>query len=293
LSTNRLFLQIFKDLEAGKIELPTLPDLAFKIRETLKDETTPIEEAAKIISVDTTLTAYIIKVANSPIYVGVEKCNDVQSAIIRLGYNSTRNVSLTFMMRSMFRPKLRKLQPILEELWLNVSKLAALSSVLASRCSGFEPDMALTAGMMQDIGALPIIQKLSRIPDAFNQPDEVNRIIDTYAGRVGVLILNKWNFDKDIIEVVRSRKDWMRDKRPDADLADIVMIARLHTYIGTKEMRQYPKINEIPAYNKLPFGELGPSQSLKIIEEAKADLVEIKQLFPTPKAPVRKRSGLL
>ncbi|MFT5452656.1 MAG: HD-like signal output (HDOD) protein [Enterobacterales bacterium] len=290
LSEKRLFLQIYRDLETGKIELPSLPDLATKIRDTLKDPTTPLEDACKLISVDSSLIAYLIKIANSPLYVGVDKCVDVQGAIIRLGYNNTRNLSMTFVLRSLFRPKLRKLKPILEELWLKVSKLAALSSVLAGRCSGFDPDMALTAGMMQDIGALPIIQKLSRYPDVFNKPDEVQRIIDIYAARVGTLILHKWNFQEDMVEVVRSREDWMRDKAPQADLADIVMIARLHSYVGTPKMRDCPRISAIPAYQKLPFGQLGPSESLLILEEASEEIREIKLLFPTPQPKARKRS---
>ena len=290
MSERRLFLQIYRDLESGKIELPTLPDLASRIRDTLKDPTTPLDEACKLISIDSTLTAYLIKIANSPLYVGVDRCVDVQSAVIRLGYNNTRNLAMTFVLRSLFRPKLRKLKPILEELWLNSSKLAALSSVLAGRCSNFDPDMALTAGMMQDIGALPIIQKLSRIPDVFNQPDEVKRIIDKYAARVGTLILHKWNFQEEMVEVVRSRKDWMRDKHPQADLADIILIARLHTYVGTPKMRQCPSINSIPAFSKLPFGQLGPSQSLLMLEEAREEVETIKKLFPTPQPVVRKRS---
>jgi len=290
LSEKQLFLQIYRDLESGKIELPSLPDLANKIRDLLKDPTTPIEDACKLVSIDSSLTAYLIKIANSPLYVGVDKCTDVQRAIIRLGYNNTRNLSMTFVLRSLFRPKLRKLKPILEELWLKVSKLAALSSVLASRCSGFDPDMALTAGMMQDIGALPIIQKLSRYPDVFNNPDEVQRIIDTYAARVGTLILHKWNFQEEMVEVVRSRKDWMRDKNPKADLADIITIARLHSYVGTAKMRHCPRISAIPAYQKLPFGQLGPSESLRILEEASEDVREIKLLFPTPQPVVRKRN---
>lgn len=293
MSEKGLFLQIYRDLEAGKIELPTLPDLATRITSTLKDPKTPIDEVSALISADPTLTAYLIKIANSPLYVGVDRCTDVQSAIIRLGYVSTRSLSMTFMVRSLFRPKLRKLQPYLEELWLKVSKLAALSSVLAARCSDFDPEMALTAGMMQDIGALPILHKLSRIPGVFSKKDEVERIIDKYSARVGALILHKWNFQEEMVEVVRSRKDWMRDKNPKADLADIVLLARLHGYVGTPKRRQHPPIYTVPAFKKLPLGDLGPSESLLILEQAKQDVDAVKQLLPAPKAKVRKRSGLL
>ena len=293
MSEKSIFLQIFRDLEAGKLDLPALPDLATKIRDTLRDTQTPIEDVTRILSADTSLTAYIIKIANSPIYVGVEKCQDVQSAIIRLGYSGTRNIAMTYLMRSLFRPKLTKLRPIMTDLWNDVSKLAAFSSVLAERCTHFDPDKALTAAMLQDIGALPLIQKLSRYPQVFENRHEVDKIIDKYAAKVGALIMNKWNFGPEMIEVVRSRKDWQRDPAPTADLADVILIARAHTYIGTPLMRRIPPMHQMPAFNKLNLGELGPNQSLLILDEAKAEINEIRSLLTPPEAPRRKRSSML
>ncbi len=57
MSEKGLFLQIYKDLESGKVELPTLPDLAIRVTVILKDPKTPIEDVSEIISVDPTLTA--------------------------------------------------------------------------------------------------------------------------------------------------------------------------------------------------------------------------------------------
>lgn len=292
-SEKTIFLQIFKELEAGKLELPVLPDLAIKIRDTLRDPTVSIEDASKLVTIDQSLTAYIIKIANSPLYGGIDPCNDVQSAIIRLGYNSTRNISMTYVLRSMFRPKLRKLIPHMQKLWLKVSNLAALSAVLAERTTDFEHEMALTAGMMQDIGALPIITKLSRYPDVFNQPEEVAQIIDRYTARVGALMLRKWNFQEEMVEVVRSRKDWMRDKSENADLADIVLLARLHSYVGTPQMRRHPALYKVPAFKKVGLDKSGPKESIDLLIEAKQEVAEIKQLLPMPDMPIRRRSKLL
>ena len=293
MSEKRIFLQIFKELEAGNLDLPVLPDLAIKIRDTLRDPEVPITDAAKLVTVDQSLTAYLIKIANSPLYGGIDRCPDAQSAIIRLGYNSTRNISMTFVMRSMFKPKLRKLIPHMQQLWLKVSNLAAVSAVLAERATTFDHEMALTAGMMQDIGALPIITKLSRYPEVFNEPQKLNEVVDKYTGRVGALMLNKWNFNEEMVEVVRSRKDWLRDKSPQPDLADVVLLARLHTYVGTPRMRLQPPLFRIPAFKKLKLERFGPQGSMAVLEEAHEEVEEVKQLLPMPEMPVRKRSSLL
>ena len=282
MSEKSIFLQIYRDLESGKLDIPILPDLATKIRETLRDPTVTINDATKIIGVDPSLTAYLIKIANSPLYGRLVPVANPQSAIIRLGYVSTRNISMTYVLRSMFRPKVRKLKPVMQNLWIKVSQLAALSAVLAKRVSKIDSELALTAGMMQDIGALPIITKLIQYPEVFNQPMEVERIIDQYSNKVGALMLHKWNFHEDMVEVVRSRKDWMRDKSPTPDLADIVLLARLHSYVGTPKMRECPPLYKIPAFHKFNLGETGPEESLAALEEAKEDVEAIKQLLPMP-----------
>jgi HD-like signal output (HDOD) protein len=279
LNQRKLFIQIFKDIEAGKINLPALPDLAFKVRDTLRDHSAPIDQVSKILSADTSLTAYIMRIANSPIYMGVKQYNDVQSAVIRLGYNSTRNIAMTYIMRSLFRPKLRRIKPLLIELWEEVSQLAAISSVLAKRTPGFNADKAMTAAMLQDIGALPIIEKLASYPELLEDKQAVAEVIDKYAAKVGAVILHKWGFDQEMVEVVRSRKQWLRDKSPDADLADLVLIARVHCYIGTPALKQCPPMFKMPAFNKLALGEIGPSESLLVLEHAKEDIAEIKQLL--------------
>lgn len=282
MSEKSIFLQIYRDLESGKLDIPILPDLATKIRETLRDPAVTINDATKIIGVDPSLTAYLIKIANSPLYGRLVPVANPQSAIIRLGYVSTRNISMTYVLRSMFRPKVRKLKPVMQNLWIKVSQLAALSAVLAKRVSKIDSELALTAGMMQDIGALPIITKLIQYPEVFNQPMEVERIIDQYSNKVGALMLHKWNFHEDMVEVVRSRKDWMRDKSPTPDLADIVLLARLHSYVGTPKMRECPPLYKIPAFHKFNLGETGPEESLAALEEAKEDVEAIKQLLPMP-----------
>ena len=82
---------------------------------------------------------------------------------------------------------------------------------------------------------------------------------------------------KHIQEVARSREDWMRVHEGEADLADLITLARLHSYIGTSAMKTLPRINEIPAFHKLSLGEVGPSQSFEFIDMAKERIQQIRQ----------------
>jgi HD-like signal output (HDOD) protein len=160
-------------------------------------------------------------------YQRVSPATDINMAIVRLGFNTTRNISTTYAMRSLFKPKMNKLKPLMTKLWQESAELAATSAVLATRVSKFPFDEALTAGLVQDIGVLPMLEKLHQLDPEFDFASDLTEATDKYAAKVGALVLHKWNFPDELVEVVRSRQDWYRDKQPEPQLADVVLIARL------------------------------------------------------------------
>ena len=137
----------------------------------------------------------------------------------------------------------------------------------------------MLAGLLQDIGLPLILLQLSERPEIFNDRKRRIQAVDHLAPMVGALILNHWGFSKELIEVVRSRKQWMRDSGDKADLGDLLQIARIHALIGREEFFDCPALIDLPAYSKLPCGKLAPNQSLEILEEAKDELAELQLMF--------------
>ena len=93
------------------------------------------------------------------------------------------------------------------------------------------------------------------------------------------MLLAHWGFDEPTIEVARSRKDWLRDPGPAADLADLILVARLHEGIGSAAQKEQPHINEVPAFSKLPLGNVGPDESLEILKEAESDVQDVMKML--------------
>ena len=60
---------------------------------------------------------------------------------------------------------------------------------------------------------------------------------------------------------------------------DVVILAQLHALIGSPRQVDLPHIDAVPAYAKLANGQLSPHQSLSILEEAEADVREIRGLI--------------
>jgi HD-like signal output (HDOD) protein len=92
-------------------------------------------------------------------------------------------------------------------------------------------------------------------------------------------MLRRWQFDNDFITVVRECRNWMRDPDPKTDYCDIVVLARLFANIETSSMAEYPAIDKLPAYSKLPLGRLGPQMSVRVLKEARACTDEIQQIL--------------
>lgn len=278
--TDEILEQIEDAIKKEDIKLPAMPDIVTKIRNAFKDEQYDIIKIANIVQAEAGLAAYILKVANSPLHRGPIPIKTAKHAVCRLGQHSVQSIVLTYTLRAMFDTDSPQLKVLLRKQWEQSTSLAAISALLATRCEDFDPDQALLGGLLQDIGCLPLLDWLSKNNNANQDLEAIfKNLTDNYAAAVGELILRNWQFDQELIDVVKSRGDWSRSSAADVDICDIVTIARHHQHMGRGELNACPAITDIPAYHKLPFQELTPDQSLHILEEAKEEIEEIRQLL--------------
>jgi HD-like signal output (HDOD) protein len=275
----KILLEIYKDIVAGNLHIPVLPAVALKVRDSGKNPNQSIAELTQLILADTALTAYLLKVANSSFFSRINKSKTLLQAVNRLGQNKTRDLAVTYCIKTLFTSRQPGVKDILRRQWERSARIAAIASVLASHCKGIDTERALLAGLLQDIGSLPIIDKMSSYLAELNSDNAVDETLSRYSRTVGAIVLEKWNFDQDLIDVVQSSEQWQRECR-DLDLSDVILIARLHSYVGTTRMKQLPNINEIPAFrrfNVLQKGELNPEVSLELLENAKEEIQELYQ----------------
>ena len=192
---------------------------------------------------------------------------------------TTAELATTFSIKAAFTTSSVKLKGLFIDSYRQSTKVAIISYFLAAKVSKLNPSKAMLAGLLQDIALPMILLQISERPEIFDHPKRRTEAVDTLAPLVGVLILKNWGFNKELIEAVRSRKQWMRDPEKRADLGDILLIARIHALIGSDEFYDCPSMLDLPAFQKLPLGKLTPGQSLAILEEAKEELEELHLLM--------------
>lgn len=274
-----LFARVYREILGDRASLPSMPDVALRIRAAMQQPTHSAETVAKAVAADPGTSAYLVRIANSVLYGGVTPIQNIEAAVTRLGMDTTRNLVTAYALRAMFQTRSPKLHQLMQQTWRQSARIAALSSVVAARCPGFSPDRAMLAGLLQDIGVLPLLNALEGRSHPLPEPDQILSTIETFSPKIGAVLLEHWNFDDDFVEVARSRGDWWRSPGAEPDLADLVLVARLHNCVGTDQMSHLPLINETPAFLKLPLGEMNPDTSLAFLREAESDVQEVMRML--------------
>jgi HD-like signal output (HDOD) protein len=253
-----------------------MPAVAARIHDAMASPNWSMRTIATIIKSDLGTTTYLLQVANSPLYASESPARQVEQAIARLGITTTRHLVMAHALRSTFVTRSALLTQLMQKTWRSSTRLAALSGVLAKHCSSFRPESATLAGLLQDIGVLPILNVLNQYQGQLTNEGPVLAAIDKFAPPVGTILLTRWGFDADMIEVARSRGNWLRNPHPSADLADLVLVARLHANITSGDQpHSSPRVDAVPAYAKLPLRELLPDSSIKLLHDEAAAIADL------------------
>jgi len=263
------------DLENNRLVLPTLPEVALKVRDAVEKEDASAGEISKIISTDAALSARLLQVCNSPLYRTRTPVENLQTAIARLGNLQVRNLVSSMVMQQMFQATSDVLDKKMRATWEHSTNVASISYVLAAT-SGVPKDQAMLAGLIHDIGALPIIVHAEDIDELRDDPALLDKIIRKLHTIIGEKILRDWEFPQSLIDVAAQHENLDRNPDGEVDYVDIVIVSNLQSYIGTNHPLTQRDWNNIPAFQRLG---IEPEINVVEIEENKENLQEVKAML--------------
>ncbi len=279
ITENQLFAQINKDCLEDKLELPSLPDVALRIREAIQDPDKGANDIAKIVQSDPAIASRLIHVAKSPLYQGGGSITDCKSAIVRLGSTTVRDIVTTFSLQQLFKSKSPHITKRMKALWHHSTHVAAISAILSRTVKNINPEIAMLGGLLHDIGTLAILGYADRYPKLIDDSDSLDHVIDHLRGEIGAMILRKWEFSTELLSVPLEAENWERDTKGEPDYNDIVIVAQIHSYFGTPKAARLPSLIDVPAFKKLPISEEGPVKNLEILVEARNEIETTRQLL--------------
>lgn len=271
-----LFSGVCNAFRDDNLHVPSLPDVALRLRSALHHDIS-IAEAAKIINLDPAIASRLVQVANSPLYRTANALGSCHDAVNRLGLKTTQTLVISISLNNLFLSTNRKLNQLLQQLWRESIQVAAISQTLASLTRKVNADEALLAGLIHNIGALPIITYAESLDSGLYSDDQLQQTIHLLQARLGTQILRKWRFPEEIIKIPLATSYWFHDAAPSLALSDIVLLARFHAQLGLSQT--LPPLNSLPAFAKLGETALTPDMSLQILQDAKQQIAEAVSFF--------------
>ena len=276
MDVDQIIAEILGDLKANRLQLPTLPQVAVKINDIIDNPNATAKKVAKVLGTDAALSARLIQTANSPMIRTSTPVENVQTAVTRMGMMMVRNLVTSFLVRQLFHTRYPALRQRITDLWNHSIQVAAISYVLALRFTDLKPDEAMLAGLIHDIGKLPIIAKAENHPELADDADTIDKLSARLHPALGKLIAQAWNFAPEFVTAVAEHDNLQRHS-PKLDLADIVTVANLHSYTGkAHNPHRDADWGSVPAFRKLG---LDPLSSIDVLKEAHDEIREIQRLL--------------
>jgi len=267
---NQFRMKLIKAIDNNEIVLPTLPEVALKVRDEAENENATAKSLADIISTDAAISARLLQVSNSPLYRPRTPIEDVQMAVTRLGNKLVKSLVTSLAMKQIYQATTDFMERKLRKIWEESVNVAAVSKVLAQNLPHLSNEQAMLAGLIHNIGTLPILTMAESFSDLSGNERMLEDLINALYPEIGAVILKNWDFSDAINNVPTEHKNYGRTGS-EADYADVVMVARLQLGLDDLPMEKWAEISA--------FDRVGLDAEINItdVEETAEDIESVKQ----------------
>jgi HD-like signal output (HDOD) protein len=159
----------------GEITFPTSVNAVLRLQLALDDPDCHIDEAIRLVLAEPQLAARTVAVANTAAFGGSggAPVTNVRSAVGRIGYRRLQALVASLVVRQfgnrIVDPGLRSKA---EQLWEHTTHVAAIAHSLARRITGIDPDTALFAGIVHEVGAFYLLARADEFPGLLDDDPE-------------------------------------------------------------------------------------------------------------------------
>ena len=219
---------IAKEL-AGEVVFPTCFDAALRLRKELQDPNQPLTHISRVVSVEPLIAAKLIHLSNSAIYAGSGKpIRDLPSAINRLGLNLVRATALAIAMNQILNAKeMVVFASLAHNLWEHSIRSAVASRTLARTYTRINPEEALLAGLVHDLGAFYMLYRATQYEELRERPDTVRYLIVQWHESIGISLLNALGLPEEIVNATEDHDRLRPAPETLRTLSDVIYVANM------------------------------------------------------------------
>ncbi len=267
--------EIYELISSNRLELPARPEIALKIQALTANPEAGIGELIGLIQSDATLAGAILHATNSVRFRAAKEIYSVRDAVIRLGLDHTRILATNLAMRQIFKARQQATKQAMQEAWKESVHCSIFSHVLAEQLGILNPDRALLAGLVRNIGAVPIIQYIDRLAEAADAK-QLALLIQKLLGISGVLVINYWGLGEDLVNVAENGNDWSY-RAPAPDYATLALAARWAA--AQQDGLPHPPAAAVPAFEVLNLAQPDPKTGIVELQDSANTLDQLRRMF--------------
>jgi HD-like signal output (HDOD) protein len=196
-------------LASQPIELPIFHPVALKLQRMLSNYDFTVDEVSHVANEDMSLASQMLKIANSPMYMGRSKVATIKEAVIRLGAQQVINLVIAASQASAHSSANPALDHYMKQLWLHSHGCALGAKWLAHSC-GMRgvADETYLAALLHDVGKLYLLKSIERLVGAgvissMFDDDLILEIFEAMHVEQGYRLMQHWNFPSMYCDVIR------------------------------------------------------------------------------------------
>lgn len=264
------------ELSNGKVELPSFPNIALRVRQVLSDEEVSQEKVVRVVGSEPMLAARLLQIANSAaINYSGRPIIELRTAIARLGFNMVRSAAIAFAMSQLKKSDtLKGLEQPLDDLWQTSASVAAMSYVVAKRFSRINPDTAMLAGLLHGIGRLYILTRVTAYPQLLADQGVYSAIVREWHAPIAKALLENWDMAEEIVMAVSDHEDLERKNAGAPDLTDVLTVSHLLSAFKDHPETLELNMHDVAACVRM---QIDPAAYQRLIDESQHEIDALRE----------------
>ena len=208
----------------GELTFPTNVDATLRLQRALSDPGCHVDDAARLVMAEPLLAARTVAMANSAAYnrAGSDVTN-VRAAVQRVGFRTLGALAASVIVRQLASeisdPLIRARA---DTLWQHSAHVAALAQVIARRVSRVDPETAMFAGIVHEVGGFYALSRAAEFPGLLDGP--AGEWIEHGEVPVGRAVLRKLGVPAPVMGAIEALWNGMRALPPET-LGDTLLLA--------------------------------------------------------------------
>jgi HD-like signal output (HDOD) protein len=213
-TTNALFSILEEQIRQETLVLPTLPEIALKVRGAADDADVNLNHMSDVISQDPALSMGMIKVANSVAFGRAVKVTTINQAVTRIGLRQIKSIATAMALEQVFVSNNEIIAMYMKKSWNKTIDVASVAIALMTKYlethkqnNRLTLDTLTLAALVHNLGVLPILTEAEHHQDIFANPTFLQEAIGKLASKIGSAITKAWGFSDEFTDIVENWND--------------------------------------------------------------------------------------